>query len=387
MQIKQATQQKLMTSLLCTVLSCSAASAVAAQKPQADTADRKAKTVASQTKQDSKQQAVKGLSHQGNNKQSKKSADGQSAVATSARNSLDHIWIYSVDITMEEDPNHNGFYNRVIVDFDVDTIYDHEKLYAVLSLTDPDGQSFDYFVTDDFNIYGESEDDSYQVDTLLTNNWPADYYDLSIHIYDAYSHDEVAYVDKYDAEQMANLTLESLDYEYANPQYLSVFKTELLLLRDLDGDGFYRDFNLELDVDVNFGQRDVYAEIYSSDDDYHWQHLYTSDVFRLDGSSILDAQQWHIELLSGYGRDYYDLKIKIVDADEHKTLLNILPEYQSALYQVPLEDTGADGYSAGGSVPPSDDSIRTSVSSESGGSFGGLFTLLLLTAGILRRKA
>lgn len=382
MNIKHFTQRLLKTVMLCGIVSMNAVATEnqAAQKPVADTS-KATKSVGSQPKQET----VKGLKHFGGNKQQKKTASESAAVATSEKNSRHHVWIYSVDITMYDDPNHNGYFNRLVVDFDVDTAYDHERIYAVLSLTDPNGYTTDYFVTDNFNIYGESESDEYQVDTVLTSNWPADGYDLSIHIYDAYTGEVLAYVDKYDAPQLRYLTLESLDYEYADPQYMSVFKANLLLLHDGDGDGFYHDFNIELDVDVNFGARDVYAEVYISNDNYHWQHLYTSDQYHMEGTSILDSQVWNIELLSGYPKDHYFIKVLIIDAYEHNTIKEIHPQQQSAFYNIPLEDSVADTVSTPAPPPPVDNGVRTTVSSESGGSLGAGLVMLMSLLGLTRR--
>lgn len=368
--------------MLCSLLAVSGAHAE--EKAQAPTKEENTRQAKSTGKLLNKK-SPKGIKHFGKVDQDKQQTKEKRSFTTTVTNTLHHVWVYSVDITMYDDPNHNGYFNRLVIDFDVDTSYDSERVYAVMSLTDSNGVTTDYFTTDDFTIHGESDDDTYQVDTVLTSNWPTDGYDLTIHILDAYSGEVLTYIDKLTAPELGYLTLESLDYEYSNPQYMSVFDANVILLHDGDSDGFYQDFDIELDVDLNFGAKDVYAEIYISDDNYHWDHLYTSNVFHVEQNSALDTQLWHIELLSGYPKDHYHLKVFITDAEDHLTIMEISPDNQNAFWGIPLEDSSYDRSGDSTNPPPGNDGIRTSVSSESGGSFGGI-GIVLATLAWIRRK-
>lgn len=384
MNLTTKTQNLLKGMLLGGLLAVSGASAETVEKPEAKT--KQTKSFATQP---NLVKPEKGVQHLGKiEKSQKKSTDAQSVVKDAKANAQHHVWIYSVDVTMTDDFNHNGYFSRLIVDFDVDTAYDHSEIYAVMTLTDPIGYATDYFVTSDFDIYGESTSDDYRVNTVLTGNWPADGYDLSIHIYDSYSHELLAYVDKHDAPQLSYLTLESLDYEYSEPQYMSVFAANLLLLQDSDNDGFYHEFQIELDVDVSYGARDVYAEIYISDDNYNWQHLYTSSAYHLDGDSAQDKQTWFFELLSGHPTDHHFIKVLIIDEYSHNTLLEVMPETNGAFYNVPLEDVGFEVTSTTNPPPVVDNGgSRSTASTESGGSFGGLGMMMALgLLAFIRRK-
>ena len=264
----------------------------------------------------------------------------QSEGTTQAAKSNHEVWFDDIKIDLYDDPNHNGFYNRIVVDFDADTIYDHIDVYAVMSLTDPNGYTTDYYVTDHFGLYGESYSDDRKIDTVLTSNWPADGYDLSIHVYDSYNGNLLAYIDKYQAPALAYLPLESLDYEYSAPQYLSAFSTDLYLKRDDDGDGYYHEFSLELDVDVNYGSKNIYAEIYISPDNYAWTALHVSQNFTVTENDLGDKKSWNFDLLTGYQPGLYYIKMVLVDPQTQLTLLELHPNDYSALYAVPLEDAG-----------------------------------------------
>ncbi len=314
-------------------------------------------------------------------------------VTTNSKVAQDHdIWFHSIDISLQNDINDNGYYSRIIVDFDADTVYEYSSVYATLSLTDPNGVTTDYYTTDDFNLYGDSGDDIHQVETLLTHNWLTDYYDLSIQLFDAYSEELLAYVDFHHAPQLDYLALESQEYD-TTAQYLSTFSSKLWLQNDDDGDGYYHSFNIELDIDASFGTADVYVELYVSTDQFSWLPLYTSGHFIVAEDSVSDAQQWQFDWLSGYPTAHYYLKAIIVDANNDDILLTVLPEHNPAFAVIPLEDASFEiAPPVTVVVPDTSNTINTintinntttksTVSSESsGGSIGAgvMFGLMML---------
>ncbi|MCJ8271504.1 MAG: choice-of-anchor H family protein [Psychrosphaera sp.] len=390
------------TLLLCATLLIP--QALATETAPASTSERKQITVqanadAKTTKSVSKvlSKSVKstktgGMEHKGlipkgieSQSQSGKKRSSNTLVDSANKTASNHdVWFYSVDITLFDDPNHNGYYNHMVIDFDADTLFDHIDVYAVLSLTDPNGIMTEYYVTDNFDLYGESTNDTHQVDTILTTNWMADGYDLSIELFDAYNHQPVAYVDKYDAPQMGYLTLESVDYEYSAEQYLTLFSVSTWLDTDSDGDGYYHQFNIDLDIDVNYGSKDVYAEFYISDDNYNWQSLYTSDHFIVNENDASDKKHWEFELLSGHAPGSYYVKVLIVDADNHYTMMELLPEHHDALYALPLEDFSYEIISTPAPVPNSNKT--TSTVESSGGNMGGPVALLVMGLFALIRR-
>lgn len=315
---------------------------------------------------------------------------------SNTNNALDHdTWIHSIDITLDNDRNGNGYYSHITVDFDADTHYDHTTVYATLSLTDPNGITTEYFTTNDFDLYGDSGDDKHQVETLLTTHWVTDYYDLSIALFDAHSGALVAYVDYHDAPQLDYLALESLDYEESYSQLLSTFSSRLFLQHDDDGDGYYHAFNIDLDIDANFGSADVYAELYVSTDEYSWLPLFTSGHFVVNEDFTTDMQSWEFEWISGYPTSHYSIKAVIVDADSHQTLLEVLPGDNPAFAAIPLEDVSFEvsppvvvtsTNTNSSNTTTSTSTNKTTVSKESsGGGMGGLMLLLLMGFAGVRR--
>ena len=318
--------------------------------------------------------APKGIEHKGN----LNNINGKSKTFTNTKTDKSHhdVWIDTVDIDILEDPNHNGYYNRIIVDFDADTHYSSIEVYAELALTDSNGLTTTYFTTDDFYLWGESYSDDYEVDTVLTTNWIADEYDLTISIYDAYTHNLVAHLDDYDSSALANLPLESVDNEYQADHHLSVFSAQSWLIDDNDSDGFYQSFSMDLDIDNNYGSSNVYAEVFISADSVNWESLYISEHFIINENDTSDKFSMEFDLASGFAADYYNVQVQIIDANTHMTMLTIEPSSYSALYALPLEDSYNDTVNQTPPPQPSNP-VRTSVSTQSGGSMGILSLTLL----------
>ncbi|MFT4927330.1 MAG: hypothetical protein ACI8WB_003436 [Phenylobacterium sp.] len=313
-------------------------------------------------------------------------SQASSALSSQLSSKNEDTWFHSIDIKLEKDYNHNGYFSHITVEFDADTHYDHEVVYGVLSLTDPNGVTTEYYTTDDFDLHGELASDRRVIETLLTSNWITDNYDLSIELFDAYNHQPLAFVDYHNVEALETLPLESKDYDN-NGQHLSTFDSHLYLQHDDDGDGYYHAFNIDLDIDANFGSANIYAEIYVSTDQYSWLPLHTSDHFIVNANSTADTQHWEFEWLAGYPTSHYYVKVLIVDASSHETLLEVLPSGNPGFFAIPLEDASYEIAVAPAPVvitPPSTN--KTTSSKESGGSFGGVMALLLVLAGIRRKR-
>ena len=94
------------------------------------------------------------------------------------------------------------------------------------------------------------------------------------------------------------------------------------------------------------------------------------------------------DLATGFAPDYYNIKVEIIDANNHMTMLTIDPSNYSALYALPLEDSNNDAVSQDSPPPPPPaGEVRTSVSTESGGSFGLLSLALLGGLAVSRKSA
>ena len=343
-------------------------------------ADLKAKSVDNTAKRPVTTNAVK--KRPGNIQRPAQAKTATNSANNSANNAAHHeVWFHRIDITLDDDINHNGYYSRITVNFDADTIYDPIDVYAVLKLTDPNGFINDYFVSDVFDLHGESANDYREIETVLTDNWLTDQYHLSVQLFDAHNDELLAHIDREHAPQLAFLALESLDYEYSAPQYLSMFDAQLNLLHDDDGDGYYHGFSLELDIDINYGSSEVYAELYVSTDQISWQPLLTSEPFNIVEDHTHDNQTWQFEWLGGYPTGHYTIKALIVDANHHQTLLEILPGQSPALRAIPLEDVTQEVVIT---PPPAPTPVRTSSSKESGGSLSWWVVGLLLLSFVRR---
>lgn len=83
------------------------------------------------------------------------------------------------------DFDYDGFHHRFSVNIDADTIHSVAYVYAKLYLS-YEGGPWEHFATSDaYHIYGNSELDSFSVETELADGFPAGYYDIRIELYDA----------------------------------------------------------------------------------------------------------------------------------------------------------------------------------------------------------
>ena len=151
----------------------------------------------------------------------------QTARLLSARpqvQNLEHeFWIYDATVTLYSDVDYDGYYHHFSVEFDADTIFEHADVYARLYLSR--GNVFqEYHTTSVFHIDGESELDSFEVDSELLSGFPSDDYEVLIELYDAYSDELVATLDGNDDADLYFITLESEDFEevYVEPQVVVV---------------------------------------------------------------------------------------------------------------------------------------------------------------------
>ncbi|MFT5675250.1 MAG: hypothetical protein ACI808_001180 [Paraglaciecola sp.] len=156
-----------------------------------------------------------------------KTIQKQTARSLSARpqvQNLDHeFWIYDAVVTLYSDADYDGYYHHFSVEFDADTIFEHADVYARLYLSSGDVFQ-EYHTTSVFHIDGESELDSFEVDSELLSGFPTDDYEVLIELYDAFSDELVATLDGNDDADLYFLSLESEDFEvvYVEPQVVIV---------------------------------------------------------------------------------------------------------------------------------------------------------------------
>lgn len=124
---------------------------------------------------------------------------------------------------------------------------------------------------------------------------------------------------------------------------VSVFDAQTYLVTDLDGDGFYREFELVLDLDTYGLDREVYLKLYYRSNGSDWLLLDTSSPFWISGQSSQDAWQGIYTLTSGFRSDWYEIAVDVYDAQTDEWLVTVEGSDDLDLYDLPLEDRWADG--------------------------------------------
>ncbi len=125
--------------------------------------------------------------------------------------------IYQGYSQLIEDFDHDGYFQTFSVTFDADVYGDHAnehaRVYGELYLSKDGGDWVHYYTTDYFNIYGESDEDEYEVYTTLNQGYVPNGYDVLIDLYEQGYDDIVASYSSDDANELYALPLESSNYD------------------------------------------------------------------------------------------------------------------------------------------------------------------------------
>ncbi|WDD99761.1 choice-of-anchor H family protein [Thalassomonas actiniarum] len=122
----------------------------------------------------------------------------------------------------------------------------------------------------------------------------------------------------------------------------AIFDASTELARDIDEDGYFREFTLVFDADVDSGVAEVYAEIYLSRDGGPWLHHFTTDVFTIVGDSSEDQYEVNSSLVEGFPSDHYDILIDLYEPGFDEVVATYSSDDNNALYALPLEDATYD---------------------------------------------
>ncbi|MGZ9898959.1 choice-of-anchor H family protein [Shewanella gaetbuli] len=150
--------------------------------------------------------------------------------------------IYDAFSRLFDDFNGDGYYHSFSVTFDADvygfTVNDPADVYAEMYLSRNGGPWEHYHTTDVFTIYGESDEDDFEVITTLAQGYKTDYYDVLIDLYEYGYPEVVATLSADESDGLYALPLQSRDrdiyYEeevgYVSAGGLSIGVLGLLLL-------------------------------------------------------------------------------------------------------------------------------------------------------------
>jgi hypothetical protein len=128
-------------------------------------------------------------------------------------NHVGDIIIYDASTMLISDFNADGYYHRFSVTIDADTIYDVSYVYAKLYLSYEGGPWNHYASSEAYHIYGDSERDTFTIETELADGFSPGYYDIRIELYNADSDDWLLNYGPYEDASLSALPLEDAYYD------------------------------------------------------------------------------------------------------------------------------------------------------------------------------
>lgn len=94
-------------------------------------------------------------------------------------------WVYDATTELFLDRDNDGYYHRLRVTLDADTLFTYSWIYAEIYVS-ADGNAWEHlYSTNDFQIWGSDPDDDYEIETDLVSGYSTALYDVLIEIYDA----------------------------------------------------------------------------------------------------------------------------------------------------------------------------------------------------------
>jgi len=129
-------------------------------------------------------------------------------IITTVYSSHGDVAVYDVSTELISDFDYDGYFHRYSVAIDADTIFDTSYIYARLYLSYEGGPWNYYASSDNYHIHGDSEMDTFIIETELADGYPAGYYDLRIEIYDAETDVWLTSYGPYDDVSLSALPLE-----------------------------------------------------------------------------------------------------------------------------------------------------------------------------------
>lgn len=139
------------------------------------------------------------------------------------------ITIYDTSVELISDFNNDGFYHRFNVTIDADTVYESSYIYAKVFLSYEGGPWVHYATSDNYLIYGDSELDTFVIETELADGFSPGYYDIRIELYDAdFDHWLFSY-GPYDDVSLSALPLEDSYFDDIQEVIIVPVESEIII--------------------------------------------------------------------------------------------------------------------------------------------------------------
>ena len=277
--------------------------------------------------------------------------------------------MYAVWFDFKGDDDGDGYYHKFDVNFDVDTRFSSADIYVTGQLDN----GIQLFRTVPYTIYGATGADSYRVTVLLTDGYPSGQYGMTLKVYDAHTDALLLTYGPQQDDRMGQLYLEDVNHEAVAANTLELFRFDYTLSGDTNGDGYYTQADVTLDVDAPNQTRTLYASLYLIDNNGNWIPVQDSPDFTVSGYSSQDTISVAFSLDSGFSPQNYRFGVEIYDAQSNNLMLtSVTPDNAP----VKMESSDYDQNYYGGS------DSQVSVHYHSAGSLplpflGGIVLLLL----------
>lgn len=118
------------------------------------------------------------------------------------------FWIYDADTRLLFDNDRDGYYTRLELDFDADTVFASADVYAIIFVSLNGGPWEELTTTAIFSIFGADSLDEYFVDADLLSGYPTGSYDVLIELYDTFDGAFVAEFGPNDSNELFDLPME-----------------------------------------------------------------------------------------------------------------------------------------------------------------------------------
>lgn len=118
------------------------------------------------------------------------------------------FWIFDADTRLLFDNDRDGYFTRLELDFNADTVFGSADVYAIVYVSRDGGPWEELTTTTIFSIFGADASDEYFVDADLLSGYPSGSYDVLIELYDTFDGAFVAEFGPADSNELFDLPME-----------------------------------------------------------------------------------------------------------------------------------------------------------------------------------